>query len=76
MATGKSVDHFAGKLLEGSPDPNVRRVAAAAHSGTNPPAQTRSQIASLAGSLMRDAKKGERRVAASVQADDKPTKRR
>jgi len=69
MATGKSVDHLAGKLLKTSPDPSVRRVAAAALSDTNPPAHTRDQVASLAGSLMHDGNKTERRVAASVLAD-------
>jgi len=61
---------------QGSPDPAVRRVAAAALSDTNPPAHTGDQIASLAGSLMHDGNKAERRVAASVLADSKEAKKR
>lgn len=75
MATHKSVDHLAGKLLNTSRDPAVRSVAAAALSDTNPPAHTRNRVASLAGSLLHDGNKAERSVAASVLSDHKQTKR-
>ena len=74
MATHKNVDHLAGKLLKVSRDPDVRSVAAAALSDTNPPAHTRNRVASLAGSLMHDGNKAERSVAASVLADHKQSK--
>jgi hypothetical protein len=75
MATRKSVDHLAGKLLKTSRDPEVKAVAAAALSDTNPPAHTRSRVASIAGRLLHDGNKTERSVAASVLADHKQTKR-
>jgi HEAT repeat protein len=76
MTTRKNVDHLASKLLRTSPDPEVRSVAAAALSDTNPPAHTRSRVASLAGSLMHDGNKLERSVAASVLSDHKQNERR
>lgn len=76
MATHPSVDHLAGRLLKLSRDPDVRSVAAAALSDTNPPAHTRNRVASLAGELMRTGTKTERRVAASVLSDHKRAKRR
>ena len=75
MATHKSVDHLAGRLLKMSRDPDVRSVAAAALSDTNPPAHTRNRVASLAGALLHDGNKAERSVAASVLSDHKQTKR-
>lgn len=75
MATHKSIDHIASKLLRTSPDADVRSVAAAALSDTNPPAHTRNRVASLAGSLMHDGNKAERSVAASVLSDHKSAKR-
>jgi len=71
MATHKKVDHVASKLLRTSPDADVRSVAAAALSDTNPPAHTRDHVASLAGSLLHDGNKAERTVAASVLSDHK-----
>jgi len=76
MATHKNVDHIASTLLRTSPDPDVRSVAAAALSDTNPPAHTRNRVASLAGSLMHDGSKAERSVAASVLSDHKAAKRK
>jgi len=76
MATHSKVDHLAGRLLKTSRDPDVRSVAAAALSDTNPPAHTRDRVASLAGSLLNDGNKVERSVAASVLADHKQRKRR
>lgn len=75
MSTHKNVDHLASKLLRTSPKPDVRSVAAAALSDTNPPAHTRNHVASLAGSLMHDGNKSERTVAASVLADHEQNKR-
>jgi len=76
MATHKNIDHLAGKMLKLSRDPDVRSVAAAALSDTNPPAHTRDRVASTAGSLMHTGTAAQRSVAASVLADHKKVKRR
>lgn len=75
MATHPKVDHLAGRLLKISRKPEVRAVAAAALSDTNPPAHTRNRVASLAAELMHSGTKAERSVAASVLADHKRPRR-
>lgn len=75
MSTYSKIDHLAGKLLNVSHSADVRSVAAAALSDTNPPAHTRNRVASLAGELMPSPRAAERRVAASVLADDKQAKK-
>jgi len=71
MSTHSKIDQLAGKLLKLSRNPDVRSVAAAALSDTNPPAHTQNRVASLAGELMHSPRASERRVAASVLADHK-----
>lgn len=71
MSTHKNIDHIAGKLLRTSPNPDVRAIAAAALSDTNPPAHTRNRVASIAAELMHAPSKQVRSVAASVLADHK-----
>ena len=75
MVTHKNIDHLAGKMLKLSRDPDVRSVAAAALSDTNPPAHTRNRVASIAGSLMNTGTAAQRSVAASVLADHKRAKK-
>jgi|HubBroStandDraft_2_1064218.scaffolds.fasta_scaffold19931_2 hypothetical protein len=75
MSTHSKIDHLAGKLLKVSQSADVRSVAAAALSDTNPPAHTCNRVASLAGELMHSPRAAERRLAASVLADHKQAKK-
>lgn len=71
MSTHRNVDHIAGKLLRTNGNPDVRAIAAAALSDTNPPAHTRNRVASIAAELMHSPSKQVRSVAASVLSDHK-----